>query len=184
MGKGSGLGLSMVHGFVAQSKGHVRIESEPGRGTTVRLYLPQSDAEARDVPAAGGDRAGRPVEGGDETILLVEDDALVREHVRDQLAALGYRAVAAANGAEALELLRRGDRFDLLFTDVVMPGGMSGVDLAERARALRPGLPVLFTSGYTEDAMLGREGLDRTVELLKKPYRREDLAEKLRAALG
>jgi CheY-like chemotaxis protein len=181
VGKGSGLGLSMVYGFVKQSRGHVRIYSEPGHGTTVKLYLPRAGAEAdADAPAA----APADPERGSGRILIVEDDALVRENAVEQLRSLGYDVVAAGSGSEALAALEKGEAFDLLFTDVVMPGGMNGRELAERALALRPGLPVLYTSGYTENAIVHHGRLDRGVDLLAKPYRRQDLAAKVRAVLA
>ncbi|MEX2297587.1 MAG: ATP-binding protein [Dongiaceae bacterium] len=181
VGKGSGLGLSMVYGFVKQSKGHLSAESVPGAGATIRLYLPEAtgvEFTAESVPHA-------PIPpGGTEKILLVEDDDLVREHVQAQLKALGYRVVAMANGPDAVAILRTGEDFDLLFTDVVMPGGMNGRELADEARQLRPDLPVLFTSGYTEDAILIEGRLDSSVHLLSKPYRRQELATKIRDVLG
>ncbi|WP_439579585.1 response regulator, partial [Elioraea sp.] len=181
VGKGSGLGLSMVWGFVKQSRGHVKIYSELGLGTTIKLYLPRAGAEQeREARSA----QANPVPHGSERILLVEDDALVRAHVAMQLEQLGYRVVSVANGPEALETLGRGDRFDLLFTDVVMPGGMNGRQLAEEARRRRPNLPVLFTSGYTEQAMLHQGSLGPGVRLLAKPYRRQELALKVREALA
>ncbi|MCZ7599634.1 MAG: ATP-binding protein [Gammaproteobacteria bacterium] len=144
--KGSGLGLSMVYGFIKQSRGHVRIYSEPGHGTTVRLYLPYAEGDADPVAVAGSEEA---VPTGTEQVLVVEDDDLLRDHVVDQLTGLGYRVIATRNGPEALEVIRTRDDLDLLFTDIVMPGGMSGRDLADAALELRPTLPVLFTSGYT-----------------------------------
>ncbi|MCW5752284.1 MAG: response regulator [Alphaproteobacteria bacterium] len=177
---GSGLGLSMVYGFVKQSRGHVRLYSEPGHGTTVRLYLPRADADAEPAAERPPERSEQQ---GHERILLVEDDELVREHVHQQLESLGYVVVAVGNGAAALEVLERGDSFDLLFTDVVMPGGLSGRELADRARQMRPGMPVLFTSGYTENAIVHHGRLDRGIHLLAKPYRREDLAAKVRKVL-
>jgi CheY-like chemotaxis protein len=178
-GKGSGLGLSVVYGFVKQSGGHVKIYSEPGEGTTVKLYLPRSDAPA--VAPAPADQP--PETGGMERILVVEDDDLVRSHVTQQVQGLGYSVVAAANGPEAIAILRSGEPFDLLFTDVVMPGGMNGREVAEEAQRLRPGLRVLFTSGYTESAIVHHGRLDRGVHLINKPYRRQDLARKLRQVL-
>ncbi|MEX2453850.1 MAG: ATP-binding protein [Rhodospirillaceae bacterium] len=180
VGKGSGLGLSMIYGFAKQSRGHVRIYSEPGQGTTVKLYLPRAGAGDEVPPESPGEAAA---ESGSEKILLVEDDDLVRDHVRGQLASLGYTVVAVPNGTEALEALRRDDKFDLLFTDVVMPGGMSGRQLAEEAAKLRPAMPVLFTSGYTENAIVHHGRLDRGIQLLAKPYRRSDLALKVRKVL-
>ena len=180
-GKGSGLGLSMVFGFVKQSGGHVRIYSELAEGTTVKLYLPRADVA--NEPKETASAAARPARGS-EKILLVEDDDLVREHVTAQLRGLGYQVVARANGQEALATLQECSEFDILFTDVVMPGGMSGPKLAEEARRLRPDLPVLFTSGYTENAMVHQGRLEDGFQLLAKPYRRQELAKKLREALG
>ena len=180
VGKGSGLGLSMVYGFAKQSRGHVRLYSEPGQGTTVKLYLPRADGA--DQPGARASAAAAPARGSGR-ILLVEDDDLVRENAAGQLAGLGYEVVVAKSGPEAFAVLEKDGAFDLLFTDIVMPGGMNGRELAERARALRPGLPVLFTSGYTENAIVHHGRLDRGVELLAKPYRLQDLAAKVRAVL-
>ncbi|MFC3230079.1 PAS domain S-box protein [Marinibaculum pumilum] len=180
VGQGSGLGLSMVFGFAKQSHGHVKIYSEPGQGTTVRLYLPRAAEGEAVLPGA---RLSAGTTGGTERILLVEDDELVRRHVGSQLEALGYRVTAAASGPEALDVLRTGRQIDLLFTDVVMPGGMDGRQLAEAALKLQPGLPVLFTSGYAENAIVHHGRLDPGVHLLNKPYRQQDLAVKLRQVL-
>ncbi|HXE66682.1 MAG TPA: PAS domain S-box protein [Rhodanobacteraceae bacterium] len=179
-GKGTGLGLSMVYGFVKQSGGHVAIYSELGHGTVVTLYLRR--ARGQDEPVARvepGDVAGHG-----ERILLVEDDDLVRKHAVQLLESLGYGVVVASNGPEALEVLRSGVPCDLLFTDVIMPGGMTGPRLAEAAHALRPGLPVLYTSGYTENAIVHHGRVDPGVNLLHKPYRKPELAAKLRLVLG
>jgi PAS domain S-box-containing protein len=178
IGHGSGLGLSMVYGFVKQSGGHVKIYSEPAQGTVVKLYMPRAGAVQPTAPAPRASELR-----GTGTILAVEDDELVRRRVEGQLAALGYKVIAAADGPAALEVLRSGAPIDLLFTDVVMPGGMDGGELAEAARALRPGLPVLFTSGYTERGIVQRGRLEPGVHLLNKPYRRQDLAEKVRELL-
>ncbi len=180
-GKGSGLGLSMVYGFIKQSGGHVQIYSEPGHGTTIKLYLPRANAddEAALLPRA---RANR-IPGGAECILLVEDDQHVREYVLEQLQILGYRVIVANNGPQALDMLKQIADIDLLFTDIVMPGGMNGRQLADAAKALRPGLKVLFTSGYTENAIVHHGRLDRGVHLLSKPYRRQELAVKIRKVL-
>jgi CheY-like chemotaxis protein len=178
-GKGTGLGLSMVYGFVTQSGGHIRIDSEEGRGTTIRLYLPPAQGAAEQAA-----KRAAPATGGHETILVVEDDALVRNFVTVQLQALGYNTLAAPDGPAALAKLKNGEHVDLLFTDVVMPGGMNGRELAEAATKQCPGLPVLFTSGYTEDAMVHHGRLDFGMQLLNKPYSRKALAAKIRMALS
>jgi len=180
-GHGSGLGLSMVFGFVKQSKGHVKLYSEPGHGTTIRLYLPRA-AEASAEPAAPPENE---TPAGRETVFLVEDDHLVRTYVAAQLEGLGYGVVAATNGAEALARLEAGEPVDLLFTDIVMAGGVSGYELAEAARRLRPDLPLLFTSGNAQGAPRRPGGsIPTDTPFLPKPYRRRDLARALRQALG
>jgi CheY-like chemotaxis protein len=180
IGKGTGLGLSMVYGCVKQSNGHIKIYSEVGHGTTVRLYLPRVAGSG--VRVTGRSPPGE-ARGGTETVLVVEDDAGVREYVQRQLKSLGYTVHSARNGQEALALLQQAGQVDLLFTDVVIPGPMNGPRLAEAARSLRPGLKVLYTSGYTENAIVHQGRLDTGVELLNKPYRRQDLAAKLRKVL-
>ncbi len=180
VGKGSGLGLSMVYGFVRQSNGHVRIYSEPGQGTTIKLYIPR----AEDTAMLSEDRlASTSVPGGSEKILVVEDDDLVRNQVKSQLISLGYNVVVANDGLKALEILREVADFDLLFTDVVMPRGMNGRDLADEALKLYPRLPVLFTSGYADNAIIHHGRLDAGATLLHKPYRRFELANQIRAIL-
>jgi CheY-like chemotaxis protein len=179
-GKGTGLGLSMVYGFTKQSGGHVAIYSESGIGTVAKLYLPRIDAPVASAEPAPAVKNGI---GGGETILLVEDDELVRTHAGQSLRQLGYRVLSASGGPEALEILRAHPDVDLLFTDVIMPGGMNGPQLAEAAHRLSPGLPVLYTSGYTENAIVHHGRVDPGVNLLHKPYRRETLAAKIRGAL-
>ena len=179
VGKGSGLGLSMVYGFVKQSGGHIRIYSEVGHGTTIKLYLPPARGQVEAAPAAP---AALPQ--GNETVMVVEDDALVRDFVTAQLQSLGYRTVNAANGPAALNLIEGGQAFDLLFTDVIMPGGISGRDLADKVRARRPGTRVLYTSGYTDNAIVHQGRLDPGVLLLTKPYRKAQLADMIRRALS
>jgi len=180
-GKGTGLGLSMVYGFIKQSQGHINIYSEPGQGTTVRMYLPRATTkEEPPVQSAPADTTA----GGAESILLVEDDDLVRANAQVQLDSLGYQVLCAANGAEALEIIQSDALIDLLFTDVIMPGGMNGRELAEAAREIRPQLKVLFTSGYTRDVISHQGRLDPGVLLLSKPYRRSELARKIREAMG
>jgi len=176
-GKGTGLGLAMVYGFIKQSDGHIRIFSELGHGTTVRMYLPRALGGSPHAAVAAG--AFRIIHGT-ETILLVEDDEQVRRFALSQLKSLGYNVLQAHNGVEAMELIERNERIDLLFTDVVMPG-MSGRQLADSARQRRPGLKVLFTSGYNEDAVVHHGRLDHGVQLLPKPYRRRELAKRIRS---
>jgi signal transduction histidine kinase/CheY-like chemotaxis protein len=179
-GQGTGLGLSQVYGFVKQSGGHVKLYSEPGEGTTVKLYLPRSrKPEEAAEPGHGG-----PAEGGTETVLVVEDDAAVRGAVIDMLSELGYRVLRAEHAEAALTVLSSGAQVDLLFTDVVMPGPIKTRDLARRAQELIPGLKVLYTSGYTANAIIHDGRLDADVLLLSKPYRRDDLARQVRRALG
>ncbi|WP_439596860.1 ATP-binding protein [Falsiroseomonas sp.] len=180
-GRGSGLGLSMVYGFVKQSYGHVKVYSEPGHGTSVKLYLPR--AASADAVRSPPPLPVATLRGAAEAVLVVEDDAMVRGHVVGELKLLGYQVLAAGNGHEAMEVLRSEVEIDVLFTDVVMPGGMSGPQLAEAALQLRPGLRVLYTSGYTENAVVHHGRLDPGVVLLSKPYRRQELAEKLRHVL-
>ena len=180
VGKGSGLGLSMVYGFVKQSGGHIRVYSELGEGTAIKMYFPRSRIKQEVIVTLP---AARKLIGGTETILVVEDDDAVRQHVTAQLQGLGYQVLEAATGAEAMDVLDQSPAVDLLFTDVVMPGGMGGRDLADAARKLRPSLKVLFTSGYTENSIVHHGRLDPGVKLLSKPYRREKLAVKIREAL-
>ncbi len=180
VGQGSGLGLSMVFGFMKQSGGHVKIYSEAGHGTAVKMYLPRAAiSSARSLRTS----EGGVLQGGPEKLLVVEDDPLVRDHVAAQLRDLGYRVVVASHATEAIEALLQQADFDLLFTDVVMPGGMHGPELAQEARRIHPGLRVLFTSGYTQNGIVHHGRLDPGVLLLNKPYRRRDLAEKIREAL-
>jgi PAS domain S-box-containing protein len=181
VGKGSGLGLSMVYGFVKQSRGHILIHSTLGQGTTFEIYLPKA---ADDVVLTKQEIRHGSLPHGSEKILLVEDDAMVRDVVVKHLARLGYRVVSAVNGSEALEVLKREGGFDLLFTDIVMPGGLNGRQLGDEARKLCPGLRVLLTSGYAENAVVNDGRLDHGVHLLNKPYHRSDLAMKIRDALA
>jgi PAS domain S-box-containing protein len=178
-GRGTGLGLSMVYGFVKQSGGHVKIYSELGHGTSVKVYLPralQAEAVLPEPPAG-------PVEGGTETVLVVEDDAEVRATVVEMLSELGYRILKAVDAQSALAIVQSGLQVDLLLTDVVMPGPLRSPDMAREAKALLPDLEVLFTSGYSENAIVHGGRLDPGVHLLSKPYRREDLARKVRGLL-
>ncbi|NEU95925.1 ATP-binding protein [Bradyrhizobium uaiense] len=178
-GKGTGLGLSMVYGFIKQSDGHLKIYSEEGHGTSIKLYLPRSMGDMVDVePPAPVD-----TRGGHESILVVEDDPLVRNYVSAQLEQLGYRTMVTANGPEALAAVEKGFVCDLLFTDVIMSGGMNGRQVADAVIAKLPSVRVLFTSGYTEDAIIHHGRLDPDVTLLPKPYRKADLARMIRQVL-
>ncbi|MDG4552499.1 MAG: ATP-binding protein [Candidatus Contendobacter sp.] len=181
-GKGSGLGLSMVYGLVKQSNGHITIHSEPGRGATVRLYLPQVAHAGRATTESRA--ADASIQGQGETILVVEDDAEVRRFAVSALRGLGYQPLQAADAATALRVLETTPRIALLFTDIVMPGEMDGVKLATEAQRRYPGLRVLLTSGYTEHASLSEGELTAAVEVLAKPYRKADLGRKLRALLS
>ncbi|MDE1157307.1 MAG: response regulator [Neorhizobium sp.] len=180
VGKGTGLGLSMVYGFVKQSGGHVNIYSEVGQGTSVKIYFPrvQGSEDLLVEPGFG------PVTGGTETILVAEDDEQVRATVVEMLGDLGYAVLKARDAAGALSVVESGIPIDLLFTDVVMPGPLKSPELARHARQRLPGIAVLFTSGYTENAIVHGGRLDPGVELLSKPYTREALARKIRQVLN
>ncbi len=180
-GKGTGLGLSMIYGFAKQSGGHIKIYSEPGHGTTIKLYLPRVMAEAELAAVRAPDAA--PPMGEGETVLVVEDNEAVRQFSVDSLEELGYRAIWAGDAAEALRRVHASPEISLLFTDVVLPGGMNGRRLAEEVQALRPGLPVLFTTGYTANAIIHSGLLDPGVQLLPKPFSAAELAAKLRMVL-
>lgn len=182
VGRGSGLGLSMVHGFVNQSGGHVGIESRPGGGTAVIIHLPRGEArEARSELAAPELLAD--LRGRDETVLVVEDDRAVRDVAVEMLEGLGYRTRQAEDGPAALALLGEDAPIDLIFTDVVLPGGMTGPDLVREATGLRPGLPALYCSGFTRDALIDEGRLNRHLDLIEKPYDRQTLARHIRTVL-
>ncbi|HTV87446.1 MAG TPA: response regulator [Stellaceae bacterium] len=179
-GKGTGLGLSMVFGFLRQSGGHVNVYSEPGIGTTFRLYLPRSEA-----PAAIGEAAEvKPImRGAGETLLVVEDNKGVRRVVARQLHELGYRVIESEHAAEALAALER-ETIDLMFSDIVMPGGITGVELARLAQERQPGLKILLSSGFPDARSTGSANFPSDLPLLSKPYSREELAAALRAILN
>ena len=179
-GKGTGLGLAQAYGFVKQSGGHIKIYSELGEGTTVKLYLPRT----RRAQDALTDVNTQPVEGGNERILVVEDDEGVRAAVVDMLTDLGYAVQRAENAEAALKVLESGTPVDLLFTDVVMPGAISTRDFTRRAQAMFPKLLVLYTSGYTQNAIVHNGRLDDDAFLLSKPYRKDELARKLRSVFA
>ena len=178
-GQGTGLGLAQTYGFVKQSGGHLKIYTEVGHGTTIKLYLPRTRREA-DAPVVG---AGAPAEGGSEHILVVEDDEGVRAAVVDMLGEMGYRVSRATNAESALELLKS-QTPDLIFTDVVMPGAISTREFTRRAQEMHPGMRVLYTSGYTQNAIVHNGKLDDDALLLSKPYRKDELARKLRSVFA
>jgi PAS domain S-box-containing protein len=180
IGKGTGLGLSMVYGFVKQSGGHIKIYSEEAHGTTIKLYLPRSKELAQ---GAVDITRIEKIMGGSELILVVEDDLLVRNYVVTQVRSLGYRTLSAANADEALNAIRSNPAIDLLFTDVIMPGTMNGRQLVDEVRKMHSDFKVLYTSGYTENAIVHHGRLDAGVLLLAKPYRKADLARMIRLAL-
>ena len=181
VGKGTGLGLSMVFGFVKQSGGHIKIYSEEGHGTSVKMYLPRATGLNQTAAEAA---VSANVEGGTETVLVVEDNSLVRRYVMTQIESLGYTTFEAANASEALQIIDATPTLDLLFTDVIMPGSMNGRQLVDEAMKRRPALKTLYTSGYTENAIVHHGRLDSGVLLLAKPYRKSELARMLRLALG
>ena len=181
VGEGTGLGLSQVYGFVKQSGGHVKIHSELGHGTCVKIYLPRLSDTARDATPAA--EPPTPEAAAEETILVVEDDDDVRAYSVDILRELGYRVIEAHDGPSALRLLERQFRVDLLFTDVVLPGGMTGAQVAAQARGAKPALKVLFTTGYARNAIVHHGRLDQGVQLLTKPFSMSDLATRVRDVL-
>jgi PAS domain S-box-containing protein len=181
-GRGNGLGLATIYGFVRQSGGNATIYSEIGKGTTVNIYLPRAAAERAGEPAEK--RVSSAEAGNGETVLVVEDDDRVRRLTAARLANLGYRVLEAANGAAALKLLDDVGDIDLIFTDLVMPGGMSGLDLARRIREARPDARIILTSGYSAELMNREGGADLDLHVLRKPYRQGELARVFREALG
>jgi signal transduction histidine kinase len=182
IGKGSGLGLSQVHGFVSSASGHVRIDSEPGKGTIVEMYLPKS--VERPAQAKPFSLAPIRAASGHERVLVVEDDPDVLDIAVSGLLDLGYDVKTAMDAHEALAILRASSGIDVLFSDVVMPGGMNGVQLAVEAQRICPELKILLTSGYAASALSQDHGLPETLEVLRKPYRHDDLAQKLRLVIG
>ncbi|MHB1205272.1 MAG: ATP-binding protein, partial [Rhodospirillaceae bacterium] len=181
VGKGTGLGLSMVYGFAKQSGGHVKIYSELGQGTVVKIYLPRAMHGAAAAARPEGGPQVIPV--GQERVLVVEDDELVRRFTRSVLQELGYTIAVASNAAEAVEIVDHGFQPDLLFTDVILPGGTSGRQLADALRAGGKVQRVLYTSGYTEDAIIHHGRLEPGTALLNKPFGKRELALKLRSVL-
>jgi CheY-like chemotaxis protein len=182
VGHGTGLGLSQVYGFIKQSNGHIKLYSEVSQGTVVKLYLPRLLSEGQ-VDAEGEAVLQEPDGGSGELVLVVEDDEAVRAYSVDSLRELGYRVIAATNGPEGLDLLARYPAIRLLFTDVGLPGGMTGRQLADQARRQRPELLVLFTTGYARNAIVHGGILDPGTHLLPKPFTLAALAAKVRAML-
>jgi CheY-like chemotaxis protein len=180
-GRGTGLGLAMVYGFAKQCGGHVTIYSEVGHGTTINLYLPCVDA-ATAVPVSSAARSELNLQAR-ETILVVEDDERVRQLTIKRLQLIGYQVLEASDGPKALEILGRGDAVDLVFTDLIMPGGLSGREVAIQARRLRPGIKVLLTSGYAEELVHGEELQREQLKVLRKPYQQAGLVAALRDVL-
>jgi CheY-like chemotaxis protein len=171
--------LGVVQDCIKQSNGHIKVGCEAGRGTRVEIYFPRATAQS-----AADDTGTAPAEGGDEAILIVEDDMLVRKYVVSQVQSLGYRTLAAGNASEALTIIDASEDIDLLFTDVMMPGPLNGRQLAIEALHRRPSLKVLYTSGYAENALVHDRRLDADALLLAKPYRKADLAKMIRIALA
>lgn len=183
LGQGTGLGLSMIYGFTRQSDGQVRIYSEMGKGTTMRLYLPRYPGkveEADELPAV----AEPSPSGAGETVLIVDDEPTVRMLVVDVLEGLGYAAIEAADGASGLKVLQSDARVDLLVTDVGLPGGMNGRQMADAARVTRPGLKVLFITGYAENAAIGNGHLEAGMHILTKPFAMEALATRIKELIS
>jgi CheY-like chemotaxis protein len=176
VGKGTGLGLSQVYGFARQSNGQIEIESKPGGGTTIRLYLPRGTGAAEGGKAWGGD-AEKPRA---PSVLVVEDDPEVLDIAVETLRSLGYEVISAANAPEALTILKRDVPVDVLFTDVVMPKEMDGIELAREARRLRPDLRIILASGYTREALRGRGEIGESTVFMEKPYQLSVLEETLR----
>ena len=179
VGKGTGLGLSQVYGFVRQSNGHVRIYSELGEGTTIKIYLPRligSDEEPAEMPS----RVPAMVKGSGETILVVEDEPDLRSYTTEALRDLGYRVLEAGDGRGALDIIEQHPEIQLLFTDVVLAGGMNGRALSDEVSRRRPGLPVLFTTGYTSNAIVRHGRLDPGMHLIGKPFTYAELAATVR----
>jgi len=182
IGQGTGLGLSMVYGFARQSGGRVRIESTEGQGTAVRLYLPRHLGEAHPLIVDDAAPVARPARVG-ETVVLIDDEATLRMLVAEQLEEMGYQVLQAADGVSGLALLQMTGEIDLLITDVGLPGGLNGRQVADAAARIRPGLKVLFITGYAEQAVIERSQLEAGMHLLVKPFSMQALAERVRGVL-
>ena len=182
-GQGTGLGLSMIYGFAKQSNGHLRIYSEPGKGTTVRLYLPRYRGDGAAALHHEADKTETIVAGKGETVLVVDDEPIVRMLIIDVLTDLGYTAIEAADGPEGLRIVQSEERIDLVVSDVGLPGGINGRQLADAARQSRPDLKVLFITGYAESAAVGHGHLEPGMQVITKPFAMDDLAAKIRAMI-
>ncbi|UFN51475.1 response regulator [Roseomonas sp. OT10] len=183
LGQGTGLGLSMIYGFTRQSGGQTRIYSEPGQGTMVCLYLPRHHGGAEAAEAAAA-TSPPPRAGAGETVLVVDDEPTVRMLVMEVLEELGYAAIEAGDGAAGLKLLQSEARIDLLVTDVGLPGGMNGRQMADAARVTRPGLKVLFITGYAENAVVGDGHLEPGMHVMTKPFAMQALAQRIRSLIA
>ncbi|HEV7927838.1 MAG TPA: ATP-binding protein, partial [Verrucomicrobiae bacterium] len=183
LGQGTGLGLSMIYGFAKQSGGQVRISSALGRGSTINLFLPRHSEQKQTAENSADDFLSAPRAGAGETVLIVDDEPSVRMLVSEVLGELGYKAIESADGASALQVLRSDTRIDLLVTDVGLPGGMNGRQLADFGRTARPALKVLFITGYAEKAAMGVEGFDKGIAILTKPFAMDGLAARIKELL-
>jgi CheY-like chemotaxis protein len=181
LGSGTGLGLSMIYGFIRQSGGQAKIYSEVGKGSTISLYLPRNTAEQ--VEAAPAQSQEIPRAGRGETVLVVDDEPTVRMLVAEILEELGYKAIEAADGAAGLRILESNVRIDLMVTDVGLPGGMNGRQMADYSRASRPDLKVLFITGYAESAVIGNGNLDANMHVMTKPFSVEGLAMRIKSLI-
>jgi CheY-like chemotaxis protein len=183
MGEGTGLGLSMIHGFVRQSGGNVNIESVVGQGTTMTLLLPRSRVDS--LPQALARAPSKRALGSNrETVLVIDDDATIRMLITDALEDLGYRVREVENGQDGLQILQSGDPLDLLVTDVGLPGGINGRQVADAARSLRPGLTVLFITGYVQDALSWESMLDPGMHLMTKPFQMDELTSRVNGLIA
>jgi CheY-like chemotaxis protein len=182
IGKGTGLGLSMIYGFAKQSEGQVRIYSEMGQGTTVKIYLPRYRGKAAEEEIEE-DRRVMPGTDAGETVLVVDDEPSVRMLIGDTLAELGYKGIEAADAAAGLKILQSDTKIDLLITDVGLPGGMNGKQMADAARVRRPDLKVLFITGYAENAAISNGGLDAGMQVMSKPFAMDTLATRIRSII-
>jgi CheY-like chemotaxis protein len=182
IGKGTGLGLSMIYGFARQSEGQVRIYSEVGQGTTVKIYLPRYRGKGLEE-VADRDSADMPGAEAGETVLVVDDEPTVRMLIEDTLAELGYNGLSAGDAAAGLKILQSDTKIDLLITDVGLPGGMNGKQMADAARAARPDLKVLFITGYAENAAISNGHLEPGMHVMSKPFAMENLATRIRSII-